>query len=736
MAKREGEYPYGEKRGGAIVEDFVYKDEKGRVYSRVERTEDKQFPQSTKANGRWEPHAPALPILYMLEQLAKRRKDDVHIGEGEGKVNALFDLGFLATTNPGGAGKWNSRFNKWFKGRQRVFIHEDNDYAGKQHSLNIAYNLADIVPDVRIIHYYDMPPSGDVKDFINTLEGDAETKRNAIQKRCDEARRFAELPVIRLGTNASEISDEIDRTIAKYQSVKSKGRKQSVLVFGGDRLVEVVWRSNQLTARYHEGVAMTVDAVQFVEIERYKLEHILSKHICQFAKWEKSSKQWVPCKPGKDVLEGYLKRRPWDQPEVYGIITAPTMRPDGSILNEPGYDKKTKLYYKPPHDIEVTMPPVPDKPTKKQAQDALELLKDLFSETMFEDEDPNVPISRSVVLAALLTVVARGAFDQTPMFLFTAHQSGTGKSYLADIIAHIITAQWCPVINLGNNKEEREKRLGAILLEGMPLISFDNLNIDLYDETLCQMVEQPTVKVRVLRESKVPTCRWRGTILATGNNVQFTDDMVRRGLVCRLYSDLDRPETHEYKKDPLAMILNDRGKYIAAALTIVRAFYVSKEKISCSRLGDKFDNFTQFIRKPLIWLGEPDPIECQKKMNEEDKQRKIARGFLQLWKQLIGLNEAIRARDIIAQAYHTSRWGTPSAEQMKEKPKLAAQVELWDILMERCGKDRGDDIDAKRLGWWLLKLVGQNHGGLRVSIAKATDIGNKWRLMEVKTRGV
>src|SRR5262249_56506981 len=72
--------------------------------------------------------------------------------------------------------------------------------------------------------------------------------------------------------------------------------------------------------------------------------------------------------------------RRWRLPHVSGIITTPTLRPDGSLLVDPGYDPETELYLVPGFQIL----PILERPTKDQALAALKLLIDLLSEFGFK----------------------------------------------------------------------------------------------------------------------------------------------------------------------------------------------------------------------------------------------------------------------------------------------------------------------------------------------------------------
>jgi hypothetical protein len=70
-------YPKGEHRGGKVIAEYIYDDEQNNPFQRVERTEDKQFPQSHWVNGdlhhhrgHWKYGAPSGPkIPYRLPQL-------------------------------------------------------------------------------------------------------------------------------------------------------------------------------------------------------------------------------------------------------------------------------------------------------------------------------------------------------------------------------------------------------------------------------------------------------------------------------------------------------------------------------------------------------------------------------------------------------------------------------------------------------------------------------------------
>jgi hypothetical protein len=168
-------YASGEREWGREVESYVYRDETGQPYLPVLRTSAKQFPQFHWENGRWakgKPNGPKIP--YRLPELLTTVSNiPVTICEGEKDADRVATLGLIATTNPEGAGKWTADLNKWFAGKQHVNILEDNEDAGRAHTLKVAGALYGIVPDVRIVPFRELPEHGDVSDWLalgHTLE--------------------------------------------------------------------------------------------------------------------------------------------------------------------------------------------------------------------------------------------------------------------------------------------------------------------------------------------------------------------------------------------------------------------------------------------------------------------------------------------------------------------------------------------------------------------------------------
>ena len=275
--------------------------------------------------------------------------------------------------------------------------------------------------------------------------------------------------------------------------------------------------------------------------------HGLVDALCISATWERYDKRetkWVRIDPPKSVADTILSRVGcWRFPKIVGVVTTPTIRPDGSTLFAAGYDPATRLYHAA--DASLNLSDAVAQPSRKAAEAALLLLLDLLAEFPFVGGANSV--SQAVALSALISPVVRGALTVVPMHAFRANTAGTGKSYLADTASAIASGRPCPVAAAGSDEGETEKRLAGLLLAGFPLISLDNINDELGGDLLCQAIERPLIRLRPLGRSEIVEIESRATIFGTGNGLRVRGDMTRRTLTSDLDAGMERPELRELK---------------------------------------------------------------------------------------------------------------------------------------------------------------------------------------------
>lgn len=156
-----------------IVATYDYKDENGVLKYQVVRYEPKDFRQR-RPDGKdnWVYNLEGVVrVLYNLPAIVQNPGADIYIVEGEKDADNLFKKGVLATTNSGGASKWEKSFNKYFANRNVIII-ADNDTSGVEHAEKISKEIYRISRSVKIV-VLPVEEKGDVSDYLaegNTVE--------------------------------------------------------------------------------------------------------------------------------------------------------------------------------------------------------------------------------------------------------------------------------------------------------------------------------------------------------------------------------------------------------------------------------------------------------------------------------------------------------------------------------------------------------------------------------------
>jgi hypothetical protein len=164
--------------GGRIREAvYDYRAEDGSILFRVFRYRlpagGKSFSQHPPdGKGGWR-HGPGAMdgvrlVPYRLPELvaSEADQDPVWIVEGEKDADRLAALGLIATCNPMGAGKWRDEFQAHFAGRV-CYVLPDNDAVGRQHAQAVCASLAGTARSVKVVELPDLPPKGDVSDWLD-----------------------------------------------------------------------------------------------------------------------------------------------------------------------------------------------------------------------------------------------------------------------------------------------------------------------------------------------------------------------------------------------------------------------------------------------------------------------------------------------------------------------------------------------------------------------------------------
>ena len=410
--------------------------------------------------------------------------------------------------------------------------------------------------------------------------------------------------------------------------------------------------------------------------------HYLSEQLTRCALWERfdaRSKGWrrTNC-PDKVTSTLMARGGEWKLPRLTGAISTPTLRPDGSILQKPGYDPGMRVYYDP---CGVEYPEIPDKPDKRAAIAALDLLLVTFSSFPYQAD-----VDKSVAMAAALTALVRRSLPAAPMIGISAPKPGSGKTLLADGISILATGTRAPAMTFARTDEEAQKTALSVLMQGDPVVLIDNIERPLEGDWLCSILTEETYSQRGLGGNEMVTVPTRTLFIATGNNLRVARDLRTRTLLCRVDAKMERPEQREFNYDFRTRMQQQRPEIVAAGLTLLRAFIVSGQhsRVYVKPWG-RFEHWSDMVRAPLKWLGLADPCDSLDTIERSDPVRAEQLRVMWNWFELFG-DRQMTAREVIRDVT-----GPGAADALEELRETLGEL----------AKNKAGAWSAKRLGWWL-----------------------------------
>ena len=385
-----------------------------------------------------------------------------------------------------------------------------------------------------------------------------------------------------------------------------------------------------------------------------------------------------------------------------GIVETPILRVDGTILEQPGYDRATGLIFEP----EITYPAVPPCPSAEEVAVAVAQLFDLVKDFPFLDR-----ANRSAWLAALLTPLARFAIPgPCPLFLFDANQARTGKTKLVDVIALLATGRQVARTTFPTADEEVDKRILAIALAGFRMILFDNIETgtSFGSAALDAALTGVTYSGRVLGASKWATDLPLTTVFyASGNNIALKGDILGRIIYVRLESQVERPEERDdfIIKDLLQHVRERRGRLVIAALTLLRAFHLAGRPVPDPKLKPmgEYLAWTGLVRNAVFWATGADPCATKEVARTKDKWATQLEAILAGWVELCKAAHEAGGTKAPTDGITASR----ALEIIEVDPGRHAQFRTLLVESSRDGKLPS----PQRLGNDLGKIRGKVHRG-------------------------
>lgn len=614
------------------VATYDYTDANGEFLFQVVRYEPKTFRQrrrvvkmdGTSAGISWEYNIKGISrVLYRLPKV--KAADQVLVVEGEKDVENLERLGFVATCNPGGAcnhaGKWLKNYTESLEGK-RVVILPDNDTPGQKHAEIVAREVRHRARELRIVP---VPAGKDVSDWIAAgatrevieeaialapVVGGNESPGNGDPPSSDAPSARAGVPRIA----QIQVNDRPFRTVCQeaFDSLTASNSPPQLFV----RACRIACiESTELGRPF------------IAEFDDTKLRHYLAQAADFYELSARGIRREVP--PPMDVARNIQSRNPgsWGFPVLEAVVEAPTLRPDGTVVSEPGYDAASRLYLVPSPGLENI--DVPEQPRPADIEAALEVIRDAIVDFPFVDQ-----ASYANAIGAMVTSVCRHIISgPVPLALFDATTQGTGKTLLAEVIAIILTGRAAELSSAPNDPEEWRKQLTSILIEAPPLVILDNVTTTLDGGDLAKVITGEIHRDRVLGKSQTVSVPVRCSWIATGNNLQLGGDMARRCYWVRMDAGCSEPFRrtgfkHERLKEYL---LEQRRELLIALLTLARAWFDAGQPRSSTPPVGSFERWTEVVSGILEHAGVEGFLANSEKLFEQsDIERSDWETFLEV----------------------------------------------------------------------------------------------------------
>lgn len=403
--------------------------------------------------------------------------------------------------------------------------------------------------------------------------------------------------------------------------------------------------------------------------------------------------EWVrvPVSPPKDMVQDILSLKPdqWPFPAIEAIVQMPILRADGTILDSPGYDPISRLYYMPKAGL--TIPKIPASPTQQQAREAAQFIATFFQDFPYQSEADHANI-----LGLALTTICRQMFRHVPLALIDATKQGTGKGLMTDIINEIAIGDAACAISPVASDEEWDKRITALLMTGATMITIDNVEGVLRSPILAKVLTGETHNGRILGTSKMVNVPQRAIWIANGNNIQLGGDMARRSYRIRMITKVSNPwEREDFTYPDLMQAVKDnRGKIISSLLTIARSWFLAGKPTPHKKIKKMatFSQWAETIGSMLSYAGITGFLENAQELHQEaDVDGAACALFLETWQAKYG-NESYKTSELIE--------------------KLKTDAEFAETLPEPLGSLflKEDKSLSRKMGRWLSKRNGTPFG--------------------------
>lgn len=304
--------------------------------------------------------------------------------------------------------------------------------------------------------------------------------------------------------------------------------------------------------------------------------------------------------PDARAIRAILERRVWPGlRELLDVVDMPTLRPDGTVIDQEGYDEDTHILYKPRVEKAWAFGN-----SFEDAQDAVRQLMEPIAEIPFVDA-----LSRSAWLAFVLTLTARSAVrGVVPGYASDASAGNTGKSLAVSVASVIATGHAAATLPFPIPSAV-EQLLFSAGASGQRLLFFDNIDRRSAESDAVEgAMTSGSLAQRKFHAQYTIEAPFRCVVAISGNNMEFSPTLGRRFLYSRQVRPANRGDTWRPAIPRLIEWTKERqANLYCAALTILIAHAKAGRPGGDILLGS-FEEWSTTIAAALAWLGLPNPI--------------------------------------------------------------------------------------------------------------------------------
>lgn len=196
---------------------------------------------------------------------------------------------------------------------------------------------------------------------------------------------------------------------------------------------------------------------------------------------------------------------------------------------------------------------------------------------------------RQNFIGLLVTILVRAwIVGNVPMHLILSTVERTGKTKLVDdLIGLLFLGGPVPAMQFGGTDEERDKRILAVLMLGLPIIHLDNLGEWLDSPALASSITASVYSGRRLGASEIVHVPNLAVWIGTGNNVSLSGELAKRTVpICLLPAESDpHLRTSFVHPDLRAYVLEHRDAILTTLVGMVAAWDRAGRPAGSMRVG-------------------------------------------------------------------------------------------------------------------------------------------------------